>query len=123
MSIFALEAKCRTMEAYYGERQKKNLNCAAGIDCHYVEQGGLHKLVNAHPLFISGVRSMISAVIILLYVRKPKITWSFPQIAAAMAYALTVISFVIANKYTTAANAILFSILLLFMWRFSADGC
>ncbi|NLM75919.1 MAG: EamA family transporter [Clostridiaceae bacterium] len=69
--------------------------------------GLLIKLVNAHPLFISGVRSMISAVIILLYVRKPKITWSFPQIAAAMAYALTVISFVIANKYTTAANAIL----------------
>lgn len=69
--------------------------------------GLLIKLVNAHPLFIAGVRSLISAVIILLYVRRPKFTWSFPQIAAAIAYALTVITFVFANKYTTAANAIL----------------
>jgi len=69
--------------------------------------GLLIKLVNAHPLFISGMRSLISAVIILLYVRKPRFTWSFPQIAAAVTYALTVITFVIANKYTTAANAIL----------------
>jgi len=70
--------------------------------------GGLFiKLVDAHPLFIAGSRSLIAAIIILLYVRKPRLTWSFPQIAAAVAYAVTVISFVIANKYTTAANAIL----------------
>ncbi len=69
--------------------------------------GLLIKSVNAHPLAISGMRSAISAVLILLYVRKPKFTWSFPQIAAALAYALTVIMFVTANKFTTAANAIL----------------
>ncbi|NLU35844.1 MAG: DMT family transporter [Clostridiales bacterium] len=69
--------------------------------------GLLIKLVNVHPFFIAGTRSLIAAVIITIYVRKPRFTWSFPQIAAAAAYALTVTAFVLANKYTTAANAIL----------------
>ena len=41
------------------------------------------------------------------YVKKPKFTWSSIQIMGAIAYALTVILFVIANKLTTAANSIL----------------
>ena len=69
--------------------------------------GLLIKSVNAHPLAISGIRSIISAVIIFAYVKKPKFTWSFAQIGAALAYAMTVILFVVANKLTTAANAIL----------------
>lgn len=69
--------------------------------------GLLIKLVNAHPMAIAGIRSAISGLFVLAYVKKPKFTWSFPQIAAAVAYALTVITFVSANKYTTAANAIL----------------
>ncbi|MCX7773089.1 MAG: DMT family transporter [Clostridia bacterium] len=69
--------------------------------------GLLIKSVNAHPLAIAGTRSAISAVVIFLYVKKPKFTWSFAQIAAALSYALTVILFVAANKLTTAANAIL----------------
>lgn len=69
--------------------------------------GLLIKLVNAHPLAIAGSRSAIAAVVILLYLRKPKINWSFPQIGAALSYAGTVILFVCANKMTTAANAIL----------------
>ncbi len=39
--------------------------------------------------------------------KKPKITLSRPQLAGAAAYACTVIMFVIANKMTTSANAIL----------------
>lgn len=69
--------------------------------------GLLIKSVNAHPLAISGTRSAIAAVVIMIYVKKPRFTWSYPQIAAALAYAATVIFFVIANKMTTAANAIL----------------
>lgn len=70
--------------------------------------GGLFiKSVNAHPLAISGIRSAIACIIITIYVRKPKFTWSFAQIGAALAYASTVILFVAANKFTTAANAIL----------------
>ena len=69
--------------------------------------GLLIKSVNAHPLAISGIRSAISCLIILLYVKKPKFNWSFPQIAAGITYASMVILFVAANKFTTAANAIL----------------
>ncbi len=69
--------------------------------------GLLIKSINAHPLAIAGIRSGIAAVIMLIYVKKPKFNWSFPQLAAAFAYSLTVITFVAANKYTTAANAIL----------------
>lgn len=69
--------------------------------------GLLIKKINAHPLAIAGIRSAIAGVIIFITIKKPHFTWSFPQIAAACAYSLTVISFVAANKYTTAANAIL----------------
>lgn len=69
--------------------------------------GLLIKKINAHPLAISGTRSAIAALIMLIYVKKPRFTWSFPQLAAAFTYSLTVITFVAANKYTTAANAIL----------------
>ncbi|HHW23466.1 MAG TPA: EamA family transporter [Clostridiaceae bacterium] len=69
--------------------------------------GILIKSINAHSLAIAGVRSAISCVIISLYVRKPKFTWSFTQLGAAVAYALTVILFVAGTKLTTAANAIL----------------
>ena len=69
--------------------------------------GLLIKSVNTHPLAISGTRSAISCLIILLYVKKPKFNWSFPQIAAGVAYASMVICFVVSNKFTTAANAIL----------------
>lgn len=69
--------------------------------------GLLIKSINAHPLAISGTRSAISCLIILLYIKKPKFNWSFPQIAAGVAYASMVICFVAGNKLTTAANAIL----------------
>jgi drug/metabolite transporter (DMT)-like permease len=57
---------------------------------------------------ISGARSLIAALTIVLWYRgKLRFTWSRWQIAAAVAYAGTVILFVLANKLTTAANAIL----------------
>jgi len=70
--------------------------------------GGLFiKLVSWNPIAISGLRSFISALILLAYVRHPRFTWTFPQIGGAIAYAITVTLFVIATKLTTAANAIL----------------
>lgn len=69
--------------------------------------GILIKLVQWNPLAIAGARSAISAVVIWLYVRKPKFTWKSDQILAALFYAATVLLFVCANKFTTAANAIL----------------
>lgn len=69
--------------------------------------GLLIKSINAHPLAIAGTRSAISCIIMILYVKKPKFNWSFTQIAAGVAYASMVITFVFSTKLTTAANAIL----------------
>lgn len=71
--------------------------------------GGLFiKWVDWNGMAISGVRSLISALVIGVAFRKDlKITWSATQLLCAVAYALTVSLFVVANKLTTAANAIL----------------
>ena len=69
--------------------------------------GLLIKSIDAHPLAIAGVRGGIAALIMFAVLKKPQINWSLPQIGAALAYAATTILFVIANKTTTAANAIL----------------
>ncbi|MCX7709624.1 MAG: DMT family transporter [Clostridia bacterium] len=69
--------------------------------------GMLIKLVEWNPIAIAGMRSAIAAVVFIIYIRKPKINWSFAQIGASICYAGTVILFVSANKMTTAANAIL----------------
>jgi len=69
--------------------------------------GILIKSVKWNPVAIAGARSAISSLVILVYIKKPKFTWSSDQILAAIFYAGTVILFVSANKLTTAANAIL----------------
>lgn len=56
---------------------------------------------------IAGLRSGIAGLTILLYIKRPQFTWSKYQIGAAITYAATVTLFVIANKLTTAGNAIL----------------
>jgi drug/metabolite transporter (DMT)-like permease len=70
--------------------------------------GGLFvKLIAWNPLAIAGMRSLIGGLVILVFLRRPHFTWSFAQIAGAVCYAACMISFVTANKLTTAANAIL----------------
>lgn len=69
--------------------------------------GLLIKMVSCNALAISGIRSAIAALFLLLIIKKPRFTWSFPQIAGAISYAATVIMFVLSTKMTTAANAIL----------------
>ncbi len=69
--------------------------------------GVLIKLIDLNPLAIAGIRSGIAAIIILAYVKKPKISWSKSQIIGAGSYAAMVMLFISATKLTTAANAIL----------------
>jgi drug/metabolite transporter (DMT)-like permease len=69
--------------------------------------GVLIKQINWNPLAIAGTRSAIASILILIVIRKPKINGSLPQIGSAVAYAATVILFVVSTKMTTAANAIL----------------
>jgi drug/metabolite transporter (DMT)-like permease len=70
--------------------------------------GGLFiKIVPWHPLAIAGTRSAIAALLFLALIRRPRWQGSVAQIGGAVAYTVTVISFVAATKLTTAANAIL----------------
>jgi drug/metabolite transporter (DMT)-like permease len=69
--------------------------------------GLLIKAVAWNPLAIAGTRSAIAALVILAFRRRVRLNWSFAQIGGAVCYAATVILFVLANKWTTAANAIL----------------
>ena len=69
--------------------------------------GFLVKGIQWHPVAIAGMRSLIAATVILIVIRKPKLTWSLPQLGGAVCYAGAVILYVIANKLTTAANVVL----------------
>ncbi len=69
--------------------------------------GLLIKLVSWNPVAIAGLRSLIAVLILLVFFRHSRLSWSFYQIGGAVAYAVTVTLFVVATKLTTAANAIL----------------
>jgi drug/metabolite transporter (DMT)-like permease len=69
--------------------------------------GLLIKGIAWNPMAISGIRSLIGAVLIRVWFRRMRVTWSLYQVGGAVAYAGTVILYVMANKMTTAANAIL----------------
>lgn len=69
--------------------------------------GVFTKLINWNPIAIAGMRSAITALLILIYMKKPKFNWSKVQVIGAISYATTVITFIVANKMTTGANAIL----------------
>lgn len=87
-------------------RQKAILFMLLAATC-WSMGGVLIKMVNWHPLAIAGIRSAIAALVIAIFLRKPQLNWSFPQVGGAIAYACMVILFVVATKLTTAANAIL----------------
>jgi drug/metabolite transporter (DMT)-like permease len=73
--------------------------------------GMLIKTIPLSPLAIAGSRSAIAACVMLAWhlmrERAFRPSWSIAQIGSIISYALTVILFVMATKFTTAANAIL----------------
>jgi drug/metabolite transporter (DMT)-like permease len=69
--------------------------------------GLLIKMISWNPIAIAGMRSAIATLVLFVFLRRPHLTWSSAQIGGALAYTVTVILFVLANKLTTAANAIL----------------
>ena len=70
--------------------------------------GLLFKYVEWPALAVAGGRGIIATVFLALFCgRKLHFTWSPIQIGAALAYAACTILFTLANKMTTAANAIL----------------
>ncbi len=91
----------------------KNLNKSSGIlamaaTAFLWSIAGLFiKVIDWNPIAIAGLRSLIASIVIFIYLKHPRIHLSFPQVAAAIANAATMLLFVSANKTTTAANAIL----------------
>lgn len=69
--------------------------------------GILIKLVSLNPVAIAGMRSLIAACEILIFIKKPDLKFTPLKFVSSFAYAATVISFVCATKLTTAANAII----------------
>ena len=69
--------------------------------------GVLVKWVDWNPMAISGIRSLIASAVMLIFIGKPKFTWSFAQLGGAVAFSATLILFVAAIKFTTAANTVL----------------
>jgi drug/metabolite transporter (DMT)-like permease len=63
------------------------------------------KLSSWDALALNGARCLIAAVVVWAYLRRPNFTWSRAQIGGAIFYALMLITFVQANRWTTAANA------------------
>ena len=68
--------------------------------------GVLIKSIDWPPMAVAGGRSAIAIPLMLLFVGRPKFTFSAAQIGGAVGYALTVVLFVFATRMTTAANAI-----------------
>jgi drug/metabolite transporter (DMT)-like permease len=70
--------------------------------------GNFIKLISWHPLLISGGRSLIAAAVVGLYMAWKKIPVKVCRysVAAGISLCLCLLFFVVANKLTTAANAI-----------------
>ncbi|MGH9456193.1 MAG: DMT family transporter [Thermoanaerobaculia bacterium] len=64
------------------------------------------KAVDAGPLVVSFYRSGIAAVVLFAVIRPRVQRWSGRFVLAALAYAACLTTFVVATKWTTAANAI-----------------
>lgn len=69
--------------------------------------GVLIKQSSLTALAIVGGRSAIAALVLLAFIRRPRWTWSVPQLGGAVAYFFMVVLFVQATQLTSAANAIL----------------
>lgn len=78
-----------------------------GASCLFSTAGVLIKLLPLPALVVAGGRSAFAALFILACIRRPKFTWSKTQLGGAVMYCAMVVFFVLANKTTTAANAIL----------------
>jgi drug/metabolite transporter (DMT)-like permease len=69
--------------------------------------GLLIKSVQWNAMAISGMRSLIAALLMLAVIKKPNLKFTWYKLGTAVAYVGTVLLFVVANKLTTAATAIL----------------
>lgn len=87
--------------------KKKGFIFAAVAALIWSSGGVFIKLVDAPGFYIAATRSLVAGLFFLPFVKFNKIRWSFKLILLIFCYAYTLIGFVVANKLTTAANAII----------------
>lgn len=68
--------------------------------------GAAFKLISMNGWQVASFRSGIAALVMLAVLPEARRGWNWSIVPVALAYAATLISFVVANKLTTAANAI-----------------
>lgn len=68
--------------------------------------GVLIKLVPWDAMTIVGLRSAFAAAVMAVYMRRPRITFTKPVVLGGVSLSATMVLFILANKLTTAANAI-----------------
>lgn len=68
--------------------------------------GAVIKATSLNNWQVAGFRSLIAAITILLLMPRARRNWTWRAAAVGLAYALTLVLFVTANKLTTSANAI-----------------
>ena len=87
--------------------QSAGVLAMAGCAILWSLSGVFIKLIDWQPFAIASGRSIVAALFLQAVVRKKRFSFSRVQVASALAYAITMILFVFANKHTTSANAIL----------------
>jgi len=68
--------------------------------------GAMFKLITLNAWQVAGFRSAIAALVLLVALPEARRGWSWRIVPVAFAYAATLVTFVVANKLTTSANAI-----------------
>ncbi len=94
-------------KAILGGKRGFGVAAMAGCALLWSLAGLFIKLLDWNPFAIACGRSAVAALFILAWIRRPRFTFSAPQVCAALANAATMLLFVYANKATTSANAIL----------------
>lgn len=80
----------------------------AAIGALIWSSGGVFiKLVDAPGIYITAARSLVAGLVFLPFIKFKKIKWNWNLVLLLLCFAYTMIGFVVANKLTTAANAII----------------
>lgn len=87
--------------------RKKGIIFAAVGALIWSSGGVFIKLVDAPGIYIAAARSLVAGLVFLPFIKPKKIKWSKNLLLLILCYAYTLIGFVMANKLTTAANAII----------------
>jgi len=97
------------MRATIGGRLSRNraILMVAVAAALFSTSGLFIKILALSPFALLSARGLVAGLVMLLWLRRPTLTWSLPQVGGGLAFALTQMLFILSTRQTTAANAIL----------------